>query len=308
MTRRLAVGISTCPNDTFAFHALLAGEVGALGQAGSGGLELAFELRDVEELNEGMLAGRYDVAKVSFHAALALGERVTILPSGAALGFGVGPVLLAAPGRGRPDDAVAPGDAGRPRRPRVLCPGRWTTATLLWRLFHPEPVELEQRVFSDILPALESGAADFGVCIHEARFTWRAHGLELVEDLGERWERATGAALPLGGIVARTDLGPEVLAEVAGLVRRSLDWGLAHRAACLPTMRRHAQEQADDVLWAHVETYVNAWTRELGDEGRRALAALEARARAAGLEGLRGLPPVLPPVLAPPPSATEERA
>lgn len=272
MTRTLRIGISTCPNDTFVFHALLAGEVAP------DGVELAFELHDIEELNERMLAGSLDVAKVSFHAALAMAERVVVLRSGAALGFGVGPLVLAAeesPPRDRP--------------PRVLCPGRWTTATLLWQLFHgDEPAELEQRVFAEILPALARGEADLGVCIHEGRFTWREHGLFRVEDLGQTWERSTGAPLPLGGIVASRALGADVAARVEAAIRDSLEWGLAHREACLPTMRAHAQELADDVLWAHVELYVNDWTLDLGERGRSALAALSSAARERGRRAVLG--------------------
>ena len=220
-----------------------------------------------------MFAGRRDASKVSFHAALAMAKEVVVLPSGSALGFGVGPLLLAAPGREHP--ARHAGDAP----PRVLCPGEWTTATLLWKLFHPEEVSLEQCVFSDIMPALRASAADFGVCIHEGRFTWRDEGLAFVEDLGETWERATESALPLGGIVARRSLGHDVLARLQEVVRDSLEWGLAHRAACLDTMRTHAQEQSDDVLWAHVDLYVNEWTLELGQAGRDALDALSTLAR-----------------------------
>ena len=276
MKDRLRLGISTCPNDTFAFHALLAG------QSDLHGLRFDVELLDVQELNEGMLAGRFDVAKVSFHAALAMTDAVVILPAGSALGFGVGPLVLGRPGR----------TADAPTPPRVLAPGAWTTATLLWKLFHPESVRLEQRVFSDIMPALRRGDAELGLCIHEGRFTWRESGLERVEDLGETWEQATGVALPLGGIAARADLGPALLDRVAAAVRGSLEWGLEHREACLPTMRRHAQEQADAVLWHHVELYVNEWTRDLGEQGRRALEALSARARAAGI-----LPPTAAPLV-----------
>ncbi len=270
----LRVGISTCPNDTFAFHALLAGEVDFPD------LELDFALLDVQELNERMLAGELDVAKVSFHAALAMADRAVVLPSGSALGFGVGPLVLAAPGRGRP----APGA-------RVLCPGEWTTAALLWRLFHAGEGNVEHVVFSAIMPALQRGEADFGVCIHEGRFTWEEAGLERVEDLGETWEEATGAALPLGGIVAARALGPARTRRVQEAVRASLEWGLAHRAACLPTMRAHAQELDEAVVWAHVDLYVNEWTLELGDTGRRALDALSRLARERGLlpSGARAL-------------------
>jgi 1,4-dihydroxy-6-naphthoate synthase len=272
----IRLGISTCPNDTFAFHALMSGEVE------SPEIDFEIELADVQELNERMLEGGFDLAKVSFAAALAMAERVEVLPTGAALGFGVGPLLLASPRRRDRE----PGSV-----PRVLCPGEWTTATLLWRLFHPEPVHLGQRVFSEIMPALERGEADLGVCIHEGRFTWRESGLEKIEDLGETWEESTGTALPLGGIVARRDLPSPVTAEAIRVIRKSIRWGLAHRERCLVTMRRHAQEQTDRVLLQHVELYVNDSTVTLGPEGRRALTALSEAARERGL-----LPPQDPPL------------
>jgi len=165
----------------------------------------------------------------------------------------------------------------------VLCPGRWTTAHLLWRLFHDREGDVEHVVFSDIFPALQAGRAALGVCIHEGRFTWKEAGLDLREDLGATWERTTGAPLPLGGIVARRALGEDAAQRLAGAIRASIEWGLAHRDACLPTMRRYAQEQGDDVLWAHVDLYVNQRTVDLGPEGRAALAALSERARAAGI-------------------------
>ncbi len=269
MTRRVRVGISTCPNDTFAFHALLAGEVRIPG------VELAIELADVEILNERMLAGELDLAKASFHAMLAMSERVRVLPCGAALGSGVGPLLLAARGQGVKAGAI-------PASERVLCPGRWTTATLLLRLFHPEATRIEQRVFSAILPELSRGSAGYGVCIHEARFTWREHGVELVEDLGETWERETGGVLPLGGLAVSRALEPELALRLARGVQSSLEWALTHREACLATMRRYAQEQSDAVLWSHVELYVNERTLELGPAGRAALRELSRLAQAHG--------------------------
>jgi 1,4-dihydroxy-6-naphthoate synthase len=267
MTRRLAIGISTCPNDTFAFHALLEGLVRPRG------IELEFELADIESLNERLLDGRLDVAKASAHALLAAPERVIALPVGWALGRGVGPIVLGARSRSRPSGRV----------PLVLAPGRFTTATLLWRLFHPEPGELEQRPFSAILPALARGEADLGACIHEARFTWHDWEVDFVEDLGTRWEEHTGEELPLGGLAASRAVPADVLCEVARAARASLEWGLAHREETLPTLRRHAQEASDAALLAHVELYVSARTLDLGSVGRRALAALAEVARARGL-------------------------
>ncbi len=272
----LRVGLSTCPNDTFLFHGLLSGAVQA------GGLELEFVLADVEELNQRMLRGELALAKTSFHAMLAMAERVWVLPSGAALGFGVGPLLLAAPGRA----TTLPLADGV----HVLAPGRWTTAALLLRLLCTGPLRLEQTVFSSILPRLAEGRADYGVCIHEARFTWRTQGVGFVADLGELYERRTQAPLPLGGLCVSRALGRETAGTLALAIRASLEWALAHRAACLPTMRRHAQEQSDEVLWAHVDLYVNEWTRELGPEGRAALATLGRLSREHGLvEGFHDL-------------------
>jgi len=269
---RLRVGISPCPNDTFAFHALLARELEPEG------LELDFTLADVEELNERALRGELDVAKLSFNAALHAARDWRLLPSGAALGFGVGPLLLAAP-----QAASASGAASRGARPRVLAPGARTTATLLWQLFHGGEGELEQRVFSEILPALARGEAERGICIHEGRFVYAQHGLRLIEDLGQRWERETGCALPLGGIAVRRALDEGVQRACARALRASIAWAHAHPQACLASMRAHAQEHSERVLWQHVELYVNEETTELTRAGRAAIEALGARARAAGL-------------------------
>ncbi|MEO0652332.1 MAG: 1,4-dihydroxy-6-naphthoate synthase [Planctomycetota bacterium] len=266
---RLRVGISTCPNDTFAFHALLTGAHAIDGVA------LDFTLADVQELNEGAAAGAFEVVKVSYAAVLGLTDRYRMLSAGSALGFGVGPVVL-----GRADgpdlDGLGP-DA------RVLAPGAGTTAHLLWQLFHPGRGRLEQQPFFEIMPALEAGRADAGVCIHEGRFTWRERGLTLLEDLGQTWEQATQAPLPLGGIaIARTV--PEALAQrIAGAVRTSIEAARRDPQPTLATMRQYAQEHSDAVLWQHVDLYVNDQTVDLGPSGRRAVEELARRARERGL-------------------------
>ncbi len=266
MTRRPRIGISPCPNHTVVIHGLIERRVDPRG------LDLAIELADVEELNRGFARGELDAAKCSFHAALRLPPGAVVLPSGSALGFGVGPLLLS-------------GSRARGLFPeaRVLCPGEGTTAHLVYRLFHPREGHVEQAVFSDILPRLQRGEADFGVCIHEARFTFQERGLALVEDLGDTWERRTRLPLPLGGILARRDLGEDTLARLTLAIRGSLEHARSHREEALATMRRHAQEMDDLVLWKHVDLYVNAWTRDLGAEGANALRKLGEIAREAGL-------------------------
>jgi len=264
---RIRLGISTCPNDTFAFHGLLTRAVD------SRGLEFEIELLDIEALNGRMLAGDFDVAKVSYAAAIGMAESIRVLPSGSALGFGVGPLLLSA------------ASAARPTSPEqlTLCPGEQTTASLLFAMFYPGTTRVEQVVFSEIMPRLKAGRADFGVCIHEGRFTWQAGGLSLVEDLGTRWERETACPLPLGGIVASRRLPMATAIAVQRVILDSLELALAKPAAALPTMRAHAQEFDDAVLMQHVDLYVNDYTRDLGEVGRRALAALCERTAAAGL-------------------------
>jgi 1,4-dihydroxy-6-naphthoate synthase len=273
MSRKLRLGISTCPNDTFAFHALMHRLVDWRG------LEFEIELLDIQQLNERLQRGEFDIAKASFHAALRLADQMLVLPSGSALGFGVGPLLLAA----RADSIPSP----RSGQETTLCPGRDTTAALLFHLFYPQTTQVEHVVFSEIMPALKQHRADFGVCIHEGRFTWQSEGLHLVEDLGTRWETETHSPLPLGGILAARSLGRQTLDDAQAVIHDSICFGLAHREAALPTMREHAQEFSDRVLMEHVDLYVNEWTVELGDVGNRALQELSVRARAIGLVAAR---------------------
>ncbi len=266
-SKTIKLGISTCPNDTFAFAALIDRRVDMRG------LTFEVELMDIQQLNDRLFAGDFDVAKTSFHAALSLTNETLVLPSGSALGFGVGPLLLAA----RPDTSPTTIDQV------TLCPGFQTTATLLFRLFHSGTTSIEQTVFSQIMPRLKNGSADFGVCIHEGRFTWQDEGLHLVEDLGTRWERETSSPLPLGGIVARRSLGDETIGKVQAVLRDSIVLARNDPKSAMPMMRRHAQEFADKVLMQHVDLYVNDWTVDLGKVGRSALAKLSQMAGRIGL-------------------------
>jgi 1,4-dihydroxy-6-naphthoate synthase len=259
----LRVGLSTCPNDTFLFHGLLEDRIDRRG------LRLAFTLDDVQELNDALAAGRLDVGKASFATALDLADRFGVLRVGAALGFGVGPVLVGRPGL-----------QGPPRT--ILCPGAGTTATLLLRSLHPELPEPEQVRFDRSLPAVARGEADAGVAIHEGRFTYQRLGLTLLEDLGATWETLTGAPVPLGGLLARLDLGAGLHETLARVLSDSLAYGRAHPEEALLTMRRHAQELDDRAIWQHVELYVNEHTADLGPLGA---AALDELARRRGREG-----------------------
>jgi 1,4-dihydroxy-6-naphthoate synthase len=262
---RLRLGLSTCPNDTFAFHAMLEGRIDLRG------LELDAELLDVQQLNDGLFAGGYDVSKASFYAALLLAGEYGVVRAGAALGFGVGPLVVAARPGVRPS-----ADA------RVLCPGATTTATLLYHSLHPDGGTVEHAVFSEIGPALRRGDADLGVLIHEGRLTYRRDGLVLVEDLGETFERLAGGPVPLGGILARRSLPPDVVERFTAVLRDSIAYGWAHRDEVLGTIRRHAQELDEGVIWSYIELYVTDHTVDLGADGESALRTLDETAAAAG--------------------------
>jgi 1,4-dihydroxy-6-naphthoate synthase len=262
----LRIGISPCPNDTFAFHAIMERRIDLRG------LQFEFELHDVQALNDGLFAGRYDLAKASFYAALLLADRYGVLRSGAALGFGVGPLLVAADAGMRPSPLA-----------RVLCPGPTTTGTLLYRCLHPGQGTISHTVFSEIGPQIHSGSADLGVLIHEGRLTYERDGLVLVEDLGASFEELARAPIPLGGILARLDLPEGVAATVSSLIQESIAYAWQHRQDVLPTIREHAQEMGEDVIWPYVELYVTDHTVDLGQDGSRALATLEAVARRAGV-------------------------
>jgi len=263
---RIRLGISPCPNDTFAFHGLLERRVDLRG------LEIETELVDVQQLNDGLFAGRYDIAKASFHAALLLADRYVVLGAGSALGFGVGPLLVSA------GSGAAPGPGAR-----VLCPGPTTTGTLLYRCIHPGGGRIDHTIFSEIGPAVLRGEADLGVLIHEGRLTYERDGLTLVEDLGSSFERLADAPIPLGGILAATALPAGVAETFTAVLRDSIAYGWSHREETLRTIQRYAQEMDEDVIWPYVELYVNEHTVDLGSDGARALDVLERTARAAGV-------------------------
>ena len=267
----IRLAISTCPNDTFAFHGLMQKKVDCRG------LDFQIELLDISELNRGAFAGAFDVAKLSFHAMLHLSDRMVVLPSGSALGFGVGPLLLAA------SDGVHPNSefltAGGVSRPAVvLSPGKYTTAEYLYRLFYPNQGDVRRVVFSEIMPELKQGNADFGICIHEGRFTWRKEGLSKVADLGERWESETQSALPLGGIAADRKIDGPTRDAIQATIRESIEYGMSHRSETVDTMARYAQEFSEDVLFSHVDLYVNEWTVDLGEVGQTALRTMHEKA------------------------------
>ena len=266
---KLSLAFSPCPNDCFMFDAIVNRRIDLEG------LEFAIHLGDVESLNDAALAGQAQISKLSYHAYAYCAERYALLDAGSALGRNCGPLLISKRPIAR--DEVAAGGL------RIAIPGRYTTANFLLGLAFPGAREKTEMVFSDVERAVLDGRVDAGVIIHENRFTYEARGLRKIVDLGELWERDTGAPIPLGGIVISRLLPDDVKQMVNRLVRRSVEYAFAHRDESLPFVRRHAQEMDEDVMYRHIDLYVNEFSIDLGPEGRRAVALLLERGRAAGI-------------------------
>jgi 1,4-dihydroxy-6-naphthoate synthase len=261
---RLTFGFTPCPNDAFAFHALVHGLVPAP-------FEVEPVLLDIEELNQRAAQGELQLSKLSFGAAAIAGDRYRLLSSGAALGHGVGPLVVA-----REAGSLESAAAGR-----IAVPGRETTAFLLLRLAAPELGDVVELRYDRILDAVVAGEVDAGLIIHESRFTYAEHGLVAVADLGEWWEGETGLPVPLAGIFARSDLEPELVAAAEAAIRASVEYAFANPEASRDYVRSLSHEMSDEVCAAHIELYVNDHSVDIGDEGLAAIDRLLGRAAAA---------------------------
>ena len=253
----LTFGYSPCPNDTFAFHALTHGLVDAP-------FRIEPVLLDIEELNRRAHAGAFHLTKLSVGAFSAVGDRYRLLRSGAALGEGVGPLVVTRTPMSLVD-AV---------RGRVAIPGRETTAFRLLRLAAPELGEVVELRYDRILAAVRDGDVDAGLIIHESRFTYAEHGLAKAVDLGEWWKQETGLPVPLAGICARTDLDAETVAAAERAIRASVQYAFDHPEASRDYVRANAQEMSESVQAQHIALYVNAFSLDIGDEGQRAIERL----------------------------------
>ena len=255
--RELTFGFSPCPNDTFAFHALVHGLVDAP-------FRVRPVLLDIEELNRRAHEGAFDLTKLSVGAFAAVGERYRLMRSGAALGRGVGPLVV----------ARAPAELAEVVKGRVAIPGRETTAFRLLRLAAPALDRVIELRYDQILGAVERGEVDAGLIIHESRFTYQAHGLVQVVDLGDWWEAETGLPVPLAGICARADLEPALVAAAESAIRASVQRAFDVPEASRAYVRAHSQEMSDQVCDAHIQLYVNELSLDIGDEGLKAIARL----------------------------------
>lgn len=263
----LSLGFSPCPNDTFIFDALVHGKVDTEG--------ISFEvvMDDVEALNRRAFAGQIDITKLSYHAFAHLTHQYVLLNAGSALGKNCGPLLVAR--QPMAPDAI--------NAAHIAIPGEMTTANFLLSLAFPDARNKTPFLFSDIEDAVLENRCDAGLIIHENRFTYAQKGLVKLIDLGEFWETTTGLPIPLGGIVVRRDLPEAIQQKVNRALRRSVEYAFAHTDDVMPFVRAHAQAMEDAVMRAHIELYVNNYTIDLGEQGKKAVREMFRIAREKGV-------------------------
>lgn len=252
---KLTLAFSPCPNDTYIFDAMVHQKVD------TEGIEFEYFMADVEKLNGEAFSEKPDITKLSFHAFIHLAGRYLLLDSGAALGFGAGPLVISKQIK----------HFEELKGKTVAIPGVYTTANLLFSLAMKDPVQKKELLFSDIEDAILSGEVDAGVIIHESRFTYQLKGLHKLIDLGEYWEQLTSSPVPLGGIAAHSRLGNDTIAKVNRSIRRSVEYANFNRGVLNEFIRCNAREMDDAVMQQHINLYVNEFSVSLGSKGKQAI-------------------------------------
>ena len=256
-TRELTLAHSPDSDDAFMFYALATKKVGVRG------LSFTHRLEDIESLNREALEGIYDITAISFHAYPYLEDKYVLLPSGASFGDRYGPVIVSRAGSGSPSL----------KGKRVAVPGKMTTAYLVLQLYEPE-VDAVVTSFDQIMGTVARGEADAGVVIHEGQLTYAGAGLIKALDLGEWWYQETGLPLPLGGNAIRRTLDDHTKHTVAALLKESILYSLHHREEALTYAQQFARGLDTPTADRFVAMYVNDWTLDYGQLGRRALQEL----------------------------------
>lgn len=272
-TVKLTLGFSPCPNDTFIFDALVNKKIDTKG------FDFELVLEDVQTLNNWALEGKLDLSKISYGVLPLILKEYVVLNSGGALGKGVGPLLIAKSEIENRKSEVEPSSRvsnleTHINNSTIAIPGKNTTAHMLFSRAFPAATNKKFVVFNEVEDLVLSGAVDAGVIIHENRFTYHDKGLLKLMDLGEFWEQETGAPIPLGGIVAKRSLDPAVLKTIDELIKQSVEYSFSNYPSISPYIADHAQEMNEDVMRKHIDLYVNDYSIELGEEGRKAVNVL----------------------------------
>lgn len=269
--KKLTIGFSPCPNDTYIFDALIHHKID------TENLEFEVILDDVENLNQLAFSQKLDITKLSFHSYGFLTTPYVLLNSGSALGKGCGPLLITTKENSDLDISKA----------KIAIPGKNTTANFLLSLAYPKATNKVEMLFSDIENAVLNKKVDAGLIIHENRFTYQQKGLVKILDLGSYWEKTTGQLIPLGGIVAKRNFSSEILFLISNLIKKSIEYSNNNPSSPLNYMQCNAQEMNTNVMMQHVELYVNQYSLDLGYEGKSAITKMFNLAQEKGI-----IPPI----------------
>ena len=268
---KLTLGFSPCPNDTFIFDALVNKKIN------TEGLEFDTVLEDVETLNKWSFEKKLTITKLSYPAFFQNLDKYVLLNSGAALGRGVGPLLISNKEQGKMNV----------EEKTIALPGENTTANLLFSFAYPDAKnkifmrfdQIEDFVLNDSTQTSPGGgglvgAAAFGVIIHENRFTYQQKGLHKVADLGEYWEKKMNTPIPLGGIGVKRSIDQETSLKINRLIRKSIEFAFSNYPLITDYVKQHSQEMNEDVMRQHIELYVNNFSIDLGNDGKKAIETL----------------------------------
>jgi 1,4-dihydroxy-6-naphthoate synthase len=258
---KLSLGFSPCPNDTFIFDALVNHKID------TEGFEFHVVLEDVQTLNEWARAGKLDISKISYGVLALVLEQYVVLNSGGALGMGVGPLLI----RGK---AAEDSQQKTIEEMTIAIPGVNTTAHMLFSLAFPNAKKKEYMLFHEIEDAVLSGKVDAGVIIHENRFTYQDKGLIKIMDLGEFWEQLIKVPIPLGGIVMKRSIDISIQQKINELIRKSVVYAFDQYPQLADYVKTHSQEMIESVMRQHIDLYVNNYSIDLGEDGKKAVIKL----------------------------------
>ncbi len=252
---QLTFGFSPCPNDTFMFEPIVNKKIDLMGY------DFNIIMEDVEWLNKAALNKETDITKLSFNAFTQVHDSYQLLRSGSALGNNCGPLLI----------SNIEHNISDVKNLKIAIPGFNTTAFLLLKFAFPEVHIFEEMLFSNVEDAVISGQCDAGLIIHENRFTYHQKGLVKILDLGEFWEKETGAPIPLGGIAIKRGFDVKVKADINKIIFESVAYAFSHPDSGWDFIRCHAQEMSQDVMQSHIDLYVNDESRNISEKGRHAI-------------------------------------
>ncbi|MEO6546424.1 MAG: 1,4-dihydroxy-6-naphthoate synthase [Ferruginibacter sp.] len=254
---KLTLGFSPCPNDTFIFDALVNKKID------TEGIDFEVVLEDVQTLNQWALEDKLAITKLSYGVLPLVLDKYIVLNSGSALGKGVGPLLITS----------ALIESMRVEEYTIAVPGKNTTANLLFSMAYPDAKNKVFLRYDEIENFVLAGKG-LGVIIHENRFTYQDKGLKKIMDLGDYWEKETGNAIPLGGIVIKRDIDVLVQQKTDALIKKSIQYAFAQYPVLNDYIRDHSQEMSEDVMRQHIDLYVNEFSLDLGDTGKDAIQRL----------------------------------